>query len=84
MDITYTQVPHLSFLFASKHLKLELLNLLLDILTLLEVLVYHEYALVFAMPAQARLHANDLAIVAPTKEGRATSCIQHVHKALHG
>jgi len=53
MHISSTKIINLIFLLSCKHLKLKLLNLLLDIVRLLVVLIYHEDTLVFTVPAQA-------------------------------
>lgn len=53
MDFSSTKILNLALLLSCKHLKLKLLDLLLDIVRLLVVLVDHEDTLVFTVPAQA-------------------------------
>ena len=84
MNVSSAQVFDLSFFFASQDLQFELLNPQLDILTLFEVLVDHENSLVFTVPAQACLHAKDLAICEPREKRGLASGIKHVNETLHG
>ena len=49
-----------------------------------EVLVDHEDALILAVPAQAGVHADDLAVGRPGEEGPLQGGIQHVDQSLHG
>ena len=51
---------------------------------MLEVLIDHEDALVLVVPAQARLHANDLAVICPREERPGQRGVHHVHEPLHG
>ena len=79
LNVGSTELFELISFFTCQNWQFEFLQLLLKVIALLEVLVDHKDASVFAMPSKRCFHAYDSSILPSGEEGRVQTGIQHVY-----